>query len=179
MPEPLFLFFALLTLIFGIGVVVNRNPVASGLCLVVSFIGLAAIYVSLNAYFLGTIQVLVYAGAVMVLFLFIIMLLDIKAETRRKMNKTAVIGGASVTIGFLAMLANVISNFNDADKPLPAIGADKANASDVTEIGNLLFTNYTLHLQIVGVLLLVATIGVVVLSRREDRPALTKTADPS
>ncbi len=171
MPEPLFLFFALLTLIFGIGVVVNRNPVASGLCLVVSFIGLAAIYVSLNAYFLGVIQVLVYAGAVMVLFLFIIMLLDIKAETRRKFNKTAVIGGGAVTLGFLVLLANVLSSFKAGDKRLPAIGADKAEASDVVEIGNLLFTNYTFHLQIVGVLLLVATVGVVVLSRREDRVA--------
>jgi NADH-quinone oxidoreductase subunit J len=171
MPEPLFLFFALLTLIFGIGVVVNRNPVASGLCLVVSFIGLAAIYVSLNAYFLGVIQVLVYAGAVMVLFLFIIMLLDIKAETRRKFNKTAVIGGGAVTLGFLVLLANVLSSFKAGDKQMPPIGADKAEASDVVEIGNLLFTNYTFHLQIVGVLLLVATVGVVVLSRREDRVA--------
>ena len=171
MPEPLFIFFSLLTLIFGIGVVVNRNPVASGLCLVVSFIGLAAIYVSLNAYFLGVIQVLVYAGAVMVLFLFIIMLLDIKAEVRRKFNKTAVIGGAGVTLGFLVLLANVLSSFKAGDKPMPAIGADKAEASDVVEIGNLLFTNYTFHLQIVGVLLLVASVGVVVLSRREDRVA--------
>ena len=93
MPEPLFYFFSLLTLIFGVGVVINRNPVASALCLVASFIGLAAIYVSLNAYFLGTIQVLVYAGAVMVLFLFIIMLMDIKAEERRKFNLVAVGGG--------------------------------------------------------------------------------------
>jgi NADH-quinone oxidoreductase subunit J len=169
MPEPLFIFFALLTLIFGIGVVVNRNPVASGLCLVVSFIGLAAIYVSLNAYFLGVIQVLVYAGAVMVLFLFIIMLLDIKAETRRKFNRTAVVGGAAVTLGFLVLFANVLSSFKAGDKQMPAIGADKAEASDVVEIGNLLFTNYTFHLQIVGTLLLVASVGVVVLSRREDR----------
>ena len=67
-------------------VVLNRNPVASALSLVVSFLALAALYVSLDAYFIGVIQILVYAGAVMVLFLFIIMLLDLKAESRRRMS---------------------------------------------------------------------------------------------
>jgi NADH-quinone oxidoreductase subunit J len=71
-------------------VVLNRNPVASALSLVVSFLGLAALFVSLDAFFIGVIQVLVYAGAVMVLFLFIIMLLDVRAEERRKLNLAAV-----------------------------------------------------------------------------------------
>ncbi len=80
MSPFLFWIFALLTVIFGAAVVINRNPVASALSLVVSFLGLAALFMSLNAYFIGIIQVLVYAGAVMVLFLFIIMLLDLRAE---------------------------------------------------------------------------------------------------
>src|SRR4030081_3559592 len=66
--------------IVGAAVIVNRNPVASALSLVVSFLGLAALFMSLDAYFVGIIQVLVYAGAVMVLFLFIIMLLNIRTE---------------------------------------------------------------------------------------------------
>jgi NADH-quinone oxidoreductase subunit J len=168
MPEPLFYFFSLLLLVFGVGVVINRNPVASALCLVVSFIGLAAIYVSLNAYFLGTIQILVYAGAVMVLFLFIIMLLDIKAETRRKLNTVAIVGGVGLVIGFLALFASVLTGFKGAEKKLVDAPID-ATTSDVVHIGKTLFTNYTFHLQIVGVLLLVATVGVVVISRREDR----------
>lgn len=172
MPEPLFYFFSLVLLIFGVGVVINRNPVASALCLVVSFIGLAALYVSLNAYFLGVIQVLVYAGAVMVLFLFIIMLLDIKAETRRKLNKVAVGGGLGLIIGFLALFASVLSGFKGGEKRLVDLPAD--TPSDVVQIGKTLFTNYTFHLQIVGVLLLVATVGVVVLSRREDKAASGK-----
>ena len=172
MPEPLFYFFSLVLLIFGVGVVINRNPVASALCLVVSFIGLAALYVSLNAYFLGVIQVLVYAGAVMVLFLFIIMLLDIKAETRRKLNKVAVGGGLGLIIGFLALFASVLSGFKGGDKRLTDLPAD--TPSDVVQIGKTLFTNYTFHLQIVGVLLLVATVGVVVLSRREDKASSGK-----
>ena len=173
MPEPLFYFFSLLTLIFGVGVVINRNPVASALCLVASFIGLAAIYVSLNAYFLGTIQVLVYAGAVMVLFLFIIMLMDIKAEERRKFNLVAVGGGMVLVIGFLAMFASVVAGFKGGEQRLSQLPL-ATTKGDVVEIGKTLFSDYTFHLQIVGVLLLVATVGVVVLSRREDRQPAPK-----
>ncbi|PYK04971.1 MAG: NADH-quinone oxidoreductase subunit J, partial [Verrucomicrobia bacterium] len=93
MPPFLFWVFALLMLIFGVAVVINRNPVASALSLVVSFLGLAALFMSLDAYFIGIIQVLVYAGAVMVLFLFIIMLLDLRAEERRRVNWLTLSGG--------------------------------------------------------------------------------------
>src|ERR687888_2702836 len=104
MSPFLFWIFALLTLIFGASVVVNRNPVASALSLVVSFLGLAALFVSLDAFFIGVIQVLVYAGAVMVLFLFIIMLLDLKAEQRRKMNWVAFAGGFVVAFSLLVQI---------------------------------------------------------------------------
>ena len=93
MSPFLFWVFALLTLVFGAAVVINRNPVASALSLVVSFLGLAALFMSLDAYFIGIIQVLVYAGAVMVLFLFIIMLLDLRAEEGRQINWLASAGG--------------------------------------------------------------------------------------
>ena len=77
MSPILFWIFVAIMLFFGGMVVLNRSPVASALSLVVSFLALAALYVSLDAYFIGVIQILVYAGAVMVLFLFIIMLLDL------------------------------------------------------------------------------------------------------
>src|SRR6187200_2802561 len=80
MSPFLFWIFALLSVTFGAAVILNRNPVASALSLVVSFLGLSALFMSLDAFFIGIIQVLVYAGAVMVLFLFIIMLLDIRVE---------------------------------------------------------------------------------------------------
>src|SRR5919198_3273705 len=104
MSPLLFWVFALLMLVFGASVVVNRNPVASALSLVVSFLGLAALFVSLDAFFIGVIQVLVYAGAVMVLFLFIIMLLDLKAEQRRKMNWVAFAGGFVVAFSLLVQI---------------------------------------------------------------------------
>src|SRR5213078_3055 len=119
MPAFLFWIFALLMLIFGAAVVVNRNPVASALSLVVSFLGLATLFVLLDAYFIGVIQVLVYAGAVMVLFLFIIMLLDLRSEQRRKFNAPAIIGGAAVTLGFVAELTLVLHRLPFGNSPFP------------------------------------------------------------
>lgn len=153
---------------FGVMVVVQRHPVASALSLVVSFLGLAALFVGLDAYFIGIVQVLVYAGAVMVLFLFIIMLLDLKAEVRRRWNPLAVVGGGAVTIGFAALLLGVLHRFPAGNSPFPEIpDAVKATFDDVHNVGMVLFSGYNMPFQVVGVLVLVATIGVVVLSKRE------------
>ncbi len=167
MPAWLFWIFALLTLVFGAAVVINRNPVASALSLVVSFFGLAALFVSLNAYFIGVIQVLVYAGAVMVLFLFIIMLLDLHAEKMRRVNWIASAGGLTVALAFFVQVSSVISRFKAAAQSFPVLPDNTGD--DVHNIGTLLFTSYNLPFQIIGVLVLVATIGVIVLSRRETR----------
>jgi NADH-quinone oxidoreductase subunit J len=167
MSPFLFWIFALLTAIFGAAVVLNRNPVASALCLVVSFLGLSALFMSLDAFFVGIIQVLVYAGAVMVLFLFIIMLLDIRAEERRRINWLAATGGAGVSVILLIQICVVIKHFQSARRIFPPLAS--STADDVWNIGRLLFTNYNLPFQIIGVLVLVATIGVVLLSRREPR----------
>ena len=165
MSPILFWFFAVLMLFFGALVVLNRNPVASALSLVVSFLCLAALFVGLDAYFVGVIQVLVYAGAVMVLFLFIIMLLDLKAEERRKINVVAYGGGIAVSIGFVAELVFVLEHYLAGRRPFPALPAGPSD--DVHNLGMTFFTTHNLPLQVVGVLLLVATVGVVVLSRRE------------
>lgn len=165
MSPVLFWLFAGLMIAFGVAVVVNRNPIASALCLVVSFLSLAALFVGLDAFFIGVIQVLVYAGAVMVLFLFIIMLLDIKAEGRRKLNLLATAGGVAVAVAFVAQLGMVLDRFPMGKTAFPALRT--APVDDVWEVGNKLFLTHNLPFQVVGVLILVATIGVVVLSRRE------------
>lgn len=165
MPVWLFWAFALLMLVFGAAVVINRNPVASALSLVVSFLGLAALFVSLNAYFIGVIQILVYAGAVMVLFLFIIMLLDLRAEKLRRINWLASAGGLAVALAFFIQIFSVIGHFKPARQPFPPL--TNSTIDDVRNIGRLLFANYNLPFQVIGVLVLVATVGVIVLSRRE------------
>lgn len=167
MSPFLFWIFALLMLIFGLAVIVNRNPVASALSLVVSFLGLAALFMSLDAYFIGIIQILVYAGAIMVLFLFIIMLLDLRAEKLRHLNWLATAGGAVVSVVFLAQTIYVVGHFKFASEPLPPVSF--SSGDDIHQIGSLLFSNYNLPFQIVGIIILVATIGVVILSRRETR----------
>jgi NADH-quinone oxidoreductase subunit J len=162
----LFWFFAFLMLVFGAAVVANRNPIASALSLVICFMGLSALFMSLDAFFIGIIQVLVYAGAVMVLFLFIIMLLDLRAEQLRKINYVAVAGGAAVALALFVQIFFVVRQLNSAGQPFPALNA---KTDDVHNIGLLLFSNFNLPFQIIGVLVLVATIGVVVLSKRELR----------
>lgn len=167
MSPFLFWLFALLTLVFGIAVIVNRNPVASALSLVVSFLGLAALFILLDAYFIGIIQVLVYAGAVMVLFLFIIMLLDLRVEARPHINWLASAAAITVALAFALQIFYVVSHLKFAGQPFPPLA--RPTTDDVRNIGALLFSNYNLPFQIIGVLVLVATIGVLLLSRREPR----------
>ncbi len=161
MEVALFWIFAALMLGFGAAVIFLKSPVSSALSLVVSFLGLAALFLLLDAFFIGIIQVLVYAGAVMVLFLFIIMLLDLKTERARKFNIPALIGGLMVVVGFIALLVKLLAGFDIAK---PALARP---VNDVASVGMLLFSDYNLPFQIIGVLLLVATVGVVLLSRKE------------
>ena len=154
-------------LVFGAAVIIARNPVASALNLVVSFLGLAALFISLDAYFIGIIQVLVYAGTVMVLFLFIIMLLNLRAEQARRINWPASLGAIVIALVFLSQIFFVVGHFRPARELFPPLAA--STGDDVRNVGALLFSSYNLPFQIVGVLILVATIGVVLLSKREPR----------
>ena len=167
MPSFLFWVFAIVMLVFGALVVINRNPIASALSLVVCFLGLSALFMSLDAFFIGIIQVLVYAGAVMVLFLFIIMLLDLRAEERRKMNWFAFVGGFLVAFSLLVQILAVIGSTQMAKKTFPPLVSQRVD--DVRNVGLVLFGSYNLPFQVIAVLILVATIGVIVLSKRQLR----------
>ena len=165
MSPILFWLFAILMLVSGAGVIANRNPVASALSLVCCLLCLAALFVSLDAFFIGVIEVLVYAGAVMVLFLFIIMLLDLRAEERRKINLPAWAGGTLVTLVFAGQIYAVLKRFPLGQQAFPPLAAGPHD--DVREVGMTLFSTHNLPFQVVGVLILVASIGVIVLSKRE------------
>jgi NADH-quinone oxidoreductase subunit J len=164
MQDALFYIFAALTLICALMVVGNpfsRNPVTSAMFLVLAIASLAGLFVLLHAFFLAAVQVLVYAGAVMVLFLFVIMLLDLKAEERRKIKKFG-IGAGLVCVGaILAIILATLSRtqFDVADVPSLEGGT--------IPLGSLLFKQYLLPFEIVSLLLLVAMVGVVLLSKKD------------
>lgn len=184
MPTYLFWFFSTVMLLGGVSVILFRNPVSSALSVVTCFVGLAGLFVGLSAFFIGVIQILVYTGAVMVLFLFIIMLLNLKEEKKRHKSLATIVGGLGLTVAFVVQLMGVLdASPNKAGTPFsqaslalaaahfPAGGkiAGELTAGrlpDVQLIGDTLFTGYNLPLQILGVLLLVATVGVVALSKK-------------
>jgi NADH-quinone oxidoreductase subunit J len=164
MQETLFYILAFLTLIFGFLVIANpfsRSPVTSAMFLVLAIISLAGLFVLLHAYFLAAVQVLVYAGAVMVLFLFVIMLLDLRAEERRRIKILAAIGGIAAAGAILLMFLH-----NLLTAPLGAADSPGLEGGTLA-LGKLLFTQYVLPFEIVSVLLLVAMVGVVLLSKKD------------
>lgn len=165
MQLVLFWIFSLLMLFFAAGVVLLRNPVSSAMSLVMSFVALAAVFLTLDAYFIAVVQVLVYAGAVMVLFLFIIMLLDLREEKTRRVRLSAWVGGGLVIGGFVSALVQVVASLPGSAATKPVVSNPEAN--DVALVGFSLFKDFNFPFQIIGVLLLVATVGVVLLSRKE------------
>lgn len=163
METALFYIFAALTLLSGLLVILNRNPITSAMFLVITIAFLAGLFVLLHAFFLAAVQILVYAGAVMVLFLFVIMLLDVRAEERRRFNAFGI--GAGV-IGVAALgyvlVSTIIAGRSASGAPATLEGATRP-------LGTALFTNYLLPFEIVSVLLLVAMVGVILLSKRDLR----------
>jgi NADH-quinone oxidoreductase subunit J len=156
-----FYLFAALTLGFGILVLVSRNPVNSAMFLVLTIVSMAGLFVLLGAFFLAAIQILVYAGAVMVLFLFVIMLLDLKEEQRRKIRVFGLAGGLVSAGAIAAILVRSL-----ARAPLGAEAAPTLEGGTIP-LGKLLFTQYALPFEIVSVLLLVAMVGVVLLTKKD------------
>jgi NADH-quinone oxidoreductase subunit J len=165
METCLFYIFAVLALVCGLMVVANpfsRNPVTNAMFLVLTIASMAGLFVLLHAFFLAAVQVIVYAGAVIVLFLFVIMLLDLKAEQRRKVKKLGWVGGVVVVVAVMAVFLRALLA-QRPDPSQPALGAEGSTAA----LGRLLFTDYVLPFEIVSVLLLVAMVGVILLSKKE------------
>ena len=154
-------------LISATALVAFRNPVTNAVCLVVALVMQAALFITLVAFFLAAVQVIVYAGAVMVLFLFVIMLLDVKEEARRKASWAKVVAVVGVGGGAVFGATKIATLFPFAEKTLHW-GEGKGGGS-AAELGKLLFTSYSPLFLATGVLLLVATVGVVVLCRRDPQ----------
>lgn len=172
MTEILFYVFAALALGGAIGMVTRKNPIGSLLFLVVALVSLAGIFVLLDAHFLAAIQVIVYAGAIMVLFLFVIMLLNLGHGYRPDIR-----GGLWAVVGFAVsgLLAGILARqFGGAEDRLAAsmlggpevLQALLAEHNAVGAIARPLFRDYLVPFEVTSVLLLVAIVGAVVLAKR-------------
>jgi len=161
--DVLFYVFAALTLLCAVLVIANpftRSPVASAMFLVLTIISMSGLFVLLHAFFLAAVQILVYACAVMVLFLFVIMLLDLKEEARRKIKLFGFVAGIIAVGGILSALFTSLKSVQPGPEQLTREG-------ETIALGKLLFTQYTLPFEIVSVLLLVAMVGVILLSKKK------------
>lgn len=163
MKEILFHFFAALTIVPAFFVATSRNPVNAAMNMLVSFVGLSAMFVLLETYFLAILQVLVYAGAIVVLFLFIIMLIDAGKSPHPKLVRFL----ASLAALALMVFAGYAIVFGGASGPFAQISVE-APASLSRTFGVALFTQYLLPFQITGFMLLIAMVGVIVISKKEE-----------
>ncbi|TDI83539.1 MAG: NADH-quinone oxidoreductase subunit J [Caldithrix sp.] len=158
----LFFFFAAVAIASGIMMIVHRNPIYCALFLILTLFAVAGLYVLLNAPFIAAVHIIVYAGAIMVLFLFVIMLLDLKSETSRQRP-----GGLPRILSIImsgVLLAELVLFLRSGTENLPLVEGDLKIGS-TKEIGNLLFTEYLFPFEITSVLLLSSIIGSVILAR--------------
>jgi len=169
--EALFYAFSLVLIAAALGVVVTRNPVHSALCLVLCFFSSAAIWLLIEAEFLAIVLVLVYVGAVMVLFLFVVMMLDVNVEeVKRGFTRYAWLGWL-VAFVVIAQIVGVVwfrglgIDATGGTAPLPA------GYSNTRELGSILYTQYVYPFELAAVLLLVAIVAAISLTMRR-RPGL-------
>ncbi|HOW65955.1 MAG TPA: NADH-quinone oxidoreductase subunit J [Candidatus Paceibacterota bacterium] len=167
MSDLLFYLLAGLAVVSGFLVVLNplsRSPVTSAMFLVATMVCLAGLFLLLHAYFLAAVQILIYAGAVMVLFLFVIMMLDLKEEQRQRFSRWRVPLAVGAALFFLAGLAGPLGRA----KALSA-ATGTAVEGHTAPLGQLLLSTYVLPFEVVSAILLVAMVGVVLLSKKESK----------
>ena len=166
LPQLFFAYFAAAMTTLSLLVVTRKNPVHSVLCMLVLFLHIAALYLFLNAEFLAAIQIIVYAGAILVLFLFVIMMLNLKKEEIVKKYQVQWPFGALIGIMLASFLVLILGNIT----VLPSLGkysieAIKSEGSMMT-VGKVLYTEFLLPFEIASIVLLVAIIGAVVLAKK-------------
>ena len=165
MGSFLFDFFAIFTVICAVGTVVDKNAVNAAMCFLLCLVGVAGLFVQLDAYLLAFLLLLVYAGAVVALFLFIIMLLDVQGKSAVSFKRVSTVA-AVIAAGLLAVGLCSLATRGHLEAPNPnyTFGVGAA----LKPYAYQLFTTYLLPVQIMGFLLLIAMLGVIVLSKKID-----------
>jgi NADH-quinone oxidoreductase subunit J len=160
--EILFWFLTVMALGCALGVILSRNPISSVLFLIATFFAISGHYILMNAQFLAIVNIIVYAGAIMVLFLFVIMLMNLNADTEPQKNRLIQLAGViSGGILFLVILGGL--------RNIPVTELERSNTSIglIKNLGKTLFTQFVLPFEISSVLFLSAMIGAIVIGRKE------------
>jgi NADH-quinone oxidoreductase subunit J len=194
MDAVFFWLFSAGMIVCALAVILNRNAVASALCFTFSIVFMAGLFVMLSAFFLAAVQILVTAGAVMVLFLFLIMLLDLSVMEHMPRQKIWMGCSLLLGLGFLAIVAKTLTSTPpdlntaltrteaaetslaehkikvDEERGTTTPQSEWDKLDDTHKIGKLLFSDYVAPFEITSLIILVATIGVIVLSKQDDPP---------
>jgi len=159
---------AVIALAGALGVVIARNPVHSALMLVLTLFGIAILFVAQEAHFLAAVQVIVYAGAIVVLFLFVIMLLGVDRQEALEVDELKGQRGIAIALGIIALAEIIIlgATANWSTGNIATAGQADAQGENIELLARSIFTRYLLPFEITSVLLVIAVVGAVVLARR-------------
>lgn len=166
MDKALFLLFATIAVVGAANLLRQRHPIYSALSLVAVMGALAALYLLLGAEFIAAVQVIVYAGAIMVLFIFTLMLLNVEEEAATGRSRMARFLGLPLLFLLLLQMVAMLRQEYPAAMGVAQVGSHAAD--NVKQVGNLLFNQYILPFEVTSVLILVAIMGAVVLARRKS-----------
>lgn len=168
----LFYAFAAVAVLGSLAVIGQRNPIYSVLALIGAFFGLSGLYVLLEAPFVAIVQIIIYAGAIMVLFLFTVMLLNVPREDASEWDRAHPLYrpwptriGAVLALALIGQLAWALSRTPGIGE---GIGLQSAGISDVGELGRVLFTDYMFAFEVTSILILAAMVGAVILARKQS-----------
>jgi len=162
--EILFWFLSILAVVSAINVVISKNAVFSVIWLIITFFCISGHYILLNAQFLAVVNIIVYAGAIMVLFLFVIMLMNLNKETEPQRNKWLRLAG--VIAGGLMLLV-LVAALKDAESAKQLAQVGEGDIGLINYLGSALFNEYVVPFEISSVLFLSAMVGAVVIGKKE------------
>ena len=167
MSAPLLIFFVLAAVAVAgaISLILQRHPIHSALSLIVVMVALAGLYLLMGAEFVAAVQIIVYGGAIMVLFVFVIMLLNAEAEERTDFSKLAKFAGLPLTLALLGALAAVMVR---AGPGVPN-AAEPGTLANTKTLSTMLFTSFVYPFELTSFLILVAILGAMVLAHRETK----------
>ncbi len=170
----LFFLFAGLAIACAVSMVYHKNPLYSAISLVGVFIGLSCIYITLAAPFIAAVQILIYAGAIMVLVVFVIMLLNLDED--KPLNRLQYLYAVGAGLGLVLLVQTFFVFYAVMRAPNQTVNTE-VTVGKTLSIGEAMYTQYLLPVEIVGILLLMAVIGGVILARRLEQPKLELVVD--